>query len=63
MASRVNQVAVKKRGGFTLMSRKEFMALSSMEKKTILAAKNAEFIDESGQPIPFMDGLKDILGK
>ena len=61
--AKVNQVAVKKRGGFNLMNRKEFLALPSSEKKAILMAKNAEFIDEAGRSIPFMEGLKDILDK
>ena len=63
MGTRVQQVAVKKRGGFTLMSRKQFMDMPSAEKKSLLAARNAEFIDKDSQPIPFMEGLKDLLDK
>lgn len=61
--SRVSQVAVKKRGGFSLMNRSAFLGLPTDEKKALLAAKQVEFIDEKGVPVPFMEGLKDLLSK
>jgi len=61
MGSRVAQVAIKKMGGFRLVSRKEFLSLSSGEKKDLILHKKIEFIDHTGKNIPFMDGVKDVL--
>lgn len=60
---KVKQVAVKRGGGFILMSRVDFQRLSNAEKKKLISQKQVEFIDKNGENIPYIEGVKDILGQ